>query len=558
MLNANASPVVRNTVYGPIEGVNDAPSSGTYFWKGVPFAKPPVGPLRWKAPVEPDAWSDPLPTKKFGNPSIQYGRIYGPGLNNTYDATIGTTLNQAVGSEDCLTLNIWRPAGDETNLPVIYFIYGGNNVCGYTADPVYDGAALAKLANAVVVTANYRVGVFGWLNVPQLKTGANAQDDSGNFGTLDQILTLKFINKNIASFGGNPGNVTLMGESAGAMNVYSLLTSPQVVGASPQLFHRAIPLSGGLALPSELPPGCVPTILPAAASLAQGNMLLQCLLVADGKAADQAAAAEYVDTLTDAQVADYLRSKTPTEIFTQLLTKLAPAGMGSSSHVPDGVVVANSPLAAIQAGNYLKVPVLVGITRDETKLFAIFLALSPALGGVPGMVVSDAERFAMMAQFNPDEPTTLTAQDVINPAYLPMDAPTTGYNARMALLNKLLFIANGTVMLNALKAQQDQVWHYQFDWAQEAAPWNEIYGAAHAFDLPFVFGNFGPSLFANVVGGAANEAGRLALSNAMMQSIAAFAQNGDPNNASLGTTWPTWPQKLIFDATLTDARISVQ
>ena len=115
-------------------------------------------------------------TQTFGNACVQYGRIYGPGSNNTYDQTIATTLNQAVGSEDCLYLNIWRPATGEANLPVIVFIHGGSNVSGYTADPVYDGAALAKAANAVVVTANYRVGIFGWLDLPQLKTGTNAAE----------------------------------------------------------------------------------------------------------------------------------------------------------------------------------------------------------------------------------------------------------------------------------------------------------------------------------------------------------------------------------------------
>ena len=125
---------------------------------------------------------------------MQYGRIYGPGANNRYDATIGTTLNQAVGSEDCLYLNIWRPADAiAATCPVIVFVHGGSNVSGYTADPVYDGAALAKTANAVVVTVNYRLGIFGFLNLAQLKTGTDAQEDSGNFALLDIIKALQFI-----------------------------------------------------------------------------------------------------------------------------------------------------------------------------------------------------------------------------------------------------------------------------------------------------------------------------------------------------------------------------
>ena len=113
-------------------------------------------------------------------------------------------------------------------------------------------------------------------------------------------------------------------------------------------------------------------------------------------------------------------------------------------------------------------------------------------------------------------------------------------------------------VLDTLKSRQNEVWYYRFDWAQEPAPWNTVYGSAHAFDLPFLFGNFGPSLFSNATNSTANQPGRLALSAAMMASIGAFARNGDPNTAELGTTWQPWPKKLVFDATLTQARIATE
>ena len=555
---AAEAPELRSTQYGTVVGINDVAASGTYQWKGIPFAKPPVGSLRWMAPVEPEPWPSPRETKHFGLASVQYGRIYGPGSHNTYDATIGTTLNQAVGSEDSLTLNIWRPATAAKKLPVINFIYGGSNVSGYTADPVYDGAALARKANAVVVTANYRVGVFGWFNLPQLRTGTDPEGDSGNFGTLDQILVLKFIQRNIANFGGDPANVTVMGQSAGAVDVYTLLTSPLVVNARPQLIHKAVALSGGAALATELPTGSIPTLKPASATLAQANKLLYSLLIADGLATDDTSAAAHVATQTNAQVAAYLRAKTPSAIFTQLLGRVAAAGLGSTWHMQDGVVVANSPLAAINAGSYLKVPILVGITREETKLFSAFLAQSPALGGQPGWIVNDAARFNLMLTFNPETASTLTLQDLINPAYLPVAAPATGYDARLAFLNKLFFIPNRDAVLTALSAKQSSIWCYEFAWAQEPAPWKEVYGAAHAFDLPFVFGNWGPSLFSKVTNSTANKGGRLALSEAMMGSIAAFAGLGDPNHPLLGVQWPVWPKVLLFDATLTERKISVR
>ena len=538
------SPEVRTTSFGTAIGVNDSASSGTYFWKGIPFAKPPVGALRWKAPVEPDAWTSAFTANKFGNACAQPGSIYGPGANNAYDMTIATTLNTAVGSEDCLTLNVWRPANDDANLPVIYFIHGGSNLYGSSAEATYDGAALAKFANAVVVSSNYRVGLFGWLNLPQLKTGANLLDDSGNFALLDQVMALKFINKNISNFGGNPGNVTLMGQSAGGTNVYRLLVSPQTIGAN--LFHRAVPISGGI------------TTTPATTYLAQGNALLSNLLIADGKATDAASATAYIATQSNVQIADYMRSKTPAAIFSVMLTKLAAAGLSGSGPIPDGTVVPLDIVAAINAGQYNKVPMLLSNTRDEGKLFANYLALSPAYGGKAGFIVNDATRFTMMYNFNGDAPSTLQDSDLINAIYLPVDTPTTGYNTKTPMLTAMIFTPSRDLALKALSAQQSNVWYYQFNWDKEPAPWNHVYGAAHAFDLPFLFGNFGPSFFSNSINSTANKAGRLALSTAMMASIAAFAKNGDPNNAVLGVSWPTWPKQLNFDADFNKTQISTQ
>jgi len=550
-------PTVRVTAFGVVQGSDDSAASGTYQWKGVPYAKPPVGALRWRAPVDPDPWTTKT-TTAFGNACAQYGRIYGPGANNTYDQTIGTTLNTAVGDEDCLYLNIWRPANNQGPLPVIVFIHGGSNVSGYTADPVYDGAALAKTANAVVVTINYRVGILGFLDLPQLRNGTDPREDSGNFALLDAVQALKFINRNIAVFGGDPANVTVMGQSAGAINVYALLTSPVVVQASPQLMHRAMPMSGGLSLASDLPAGSIATLNPAAVALAQGNALLQQLVIADGLAADTASAQAFIATQTSAQVQTYLRGKTPSTLLTILLTKLAPLGLAGSGPIPEGVVLPVDPVASINAGRYLHVPVLASNTRDEAKLFPTFLALSPALGGVSGRLVTDAVLFSTQFSYNPDAAPTVAIGSWIPAVYLPVNTPVTGFNARTDLLNAIFFGASRDNILNALKSQQPTVWYYRFDWDEEPAPWNDIYGAAHAFDLPFVFGTFGPSLFSQVANSTANRPGRLDLSDAMMQSVGAFARSGDPNNASLGVVWPAWPAKLIFDATPTVKSISVQ
>ena len=554
---ADTPPTQRTTSLGVLIGSDDSAASGTYAWKGVPYAKPPVGALRWKAPADMDAWTSPRTAQAFGNACASSGRVYGPGLNNRYDATIGTSLDKTVGSEDCLYLNVWRPSTTTEKLPVIVFVHGGSNITGYTADPVYDGAMLAKTANAVVVTVNYRLGVLGFFKSAQLKTG-NAEDDSGNFALLDIIKSLQFINRNIGSFGGDAGNVTLMGESAGAVNIYALLTSPLVVKAKPQIVHRLLPMSGGISRAEDLPPGALPVLYPPAVFESQAKLLLTSLLINDGLAKDASSAEAYVDAHKADELAAYMRSKSADAVLKVVLTQLKAANLGGSNPIPDGTVLPRSPIAAIKAGAYLKVPVLAGNTRDEGKLFPSLLALSPLLGGVSARLLSDEQSFAMAFKYDPNAAPQTKIEDWIPAVYLPTTKPSTGFNARLDVLNNYWFVPLRDNVLNAIRAQQKDVWYYSFAWDQEPAPFNEIFGAAHGFDLPFAFGNFGPSTWANFANTRANQPGRLALSDAMMRSIGAFALKGDPNDASLGVAWPAWPKTLVFDATLTAKAIKVQ
>ena len=542
---SSTPPEVRETAYGTVRGVDASASTGTYAWKGIPFARPPVGELRWQPPVAPAAWSGERDATRFGNACLQMGRLYGPGANNRFDDTIGQTLGTPVGSEDCLTLNIWRPATTQDNLPVLLFLHGGSAISGYTADPVYDGAALARSANAVVVTANYRLDVLGFFQMPQLHTGTLAY--TGNYALLDNVQALSFIQRNIANFGGNAGNVTLMGQSAGAGNVLALLTSPRAAG----LFHKALPISGGTSLATQLPANSIPTLNPASKYAAQSAALLAALVQADGLASDTMGAAAIIAGWTPAQTASYLRGKDGRVVLQTVLR----AGLTGSGPIPDNVVLPADPIAEMAAGRYHKVPVLSGYTADEAKLFAPFLAL---LGGKPGMKISDAERFAMTQAFNPDAATTLTVADIIDPSYLPVTAPGTGYNARMKLLGSVFIEPSRDNLLNTLRTQQSNVWSYQFNWAQQPAPWNDVYGAAHGFDLPFVFGNFGPSLLAKAANSTANQPGRLALSAVMMDSVRAFVHTGNPNHAGLGQEWQAWPRRFIFDADQKATRLSLQ
>jgi para-nitrobenzyl esterase len=219
-------------------------------------------------------------------------------------------------------------------------------------------------------------------------------------------------------------------------------------------------------------------------------------------------------------------------------------------------VVAANPINAIAAGNYVHVPVLAGNARDEGKLFPSFL---PLVGGTGNArLVTDAQLFANHFSYDPNAAPQTTVEQWIAASYLPVNAPVTGFTARAEALNSIFFLRSRDNVLNTLKAKQPDVWYYRFDWDKQPAPWNDIYGAVHVIDLPFIFGNFGPSLFGNVWFSEANRPGRLELSATVMQTLSTFARNGDPNNAALGVTWPTWPGKLVFDATPAAQTIHVE
>jgi carboxylesterase type B len=437
---------------------------------------------------------------------------------------------------------------------VIVWVHGGSNISGYTADPMYDGANLARTANAVFVSVNYRLGVLGFFNLGQLKTG-DPLDDSGNFALLDILKALQFVHRNIAAFGGDPGNVTLMGESAGAVNVYALMTSPLLVDAKLAMVHKLLPVSGGISPASELPAGSVATLAPLEAFRGQADLLLRELMIGDGHAADAAGAAALVASKSASDIAAYVRSKSADAIWTTIVTKLAPINAGGSGPIPDGHVLPANPIAAIRAGRYVRVPMLVGNTRDEGKLFPTML---PLVGGAVGRLLNDAAVFSTAFNYNPDAAPTTTVEQWIPGSYLPATTSASGFNAKTEQLTRVFFLASRDSVLNALKTRQSNIWYYRFDWDELPPPFDVIYGAAHAFDLPFAFGNFGPSLYANISYTRANQAGRLALSDAMMRTIGAFARTGDPNNPALGVTWPTWPSMLLFDATPAAKAISVQ
>jgi len=208
--------------------IRGASKDGENVFLGVPFAAPPVGPLRWKAPQPVGHWPGVRSAEAFGPACIQFKK------SDAVYAANGPT------SEDCLYLNIWAPKQAGTKkLPVMLFIHGGSFVLGAGGLPIYDGAALAR-RGVIVVTINYRLGMLGFFAHPAL-TAENPDGDLGNYALMDQIASLKWVQRNIAQFGGDPKNVTIFGESAGAVAVQAMVASPEARG----LFARGISESGG-------------------------------------------------------------------------------------------------------------------------------------------------------------------------------------------------------------------------------------------------------------------------------------------------------------------------
>ena len=556
-------PTLRQTSYGRVQGVDDSADQRHLRLEGRAVREAAGG----RAALEGAGRSrrvdaTPSATQQFGNACVQYGRIYGPGANNRYDATIGTTLNQAVGSEDCLYLNIWRPATGDGGLPVIVFVHGGSNVSGYTADPVYDGAALAKAANAVVVTVNYRLGIFGFLNLPQLKAGTDASEDSGNFALLDIIKALQFVNRDIAQLRRRPGNVTLMGQSAGAINVYALLTSPLMVNASPQLFHRAVPLSGGLSLATQ-PAAGQPADAEPGIGLAGAGQRAAVQPADRRRAGDRhgVGAGLCRDARRTRRSPPTCAAKTPATLLPTLLTQArrrSASPARARSRTARCCRSTRSPRST--PATTCKVPVLAGNTRDEAKLFPTFLALSPALGGVSGRLVSDAHAVRHAVQLRPRRARrTITIEQWIPAVYLPVTTPVTGFNARTDLLNQIFFIASRDNMLERAEGAAERASGTTASTGTRSRRRGTTSTARRTRSTcRSCSATSGRRCSRTSRTRTANRPGRLALSSAMMESLGAFAQNGDPNDAALGVTWPAWPSQAALRRHATAKAITVQ
>ena len=507
-------PIVQ-TKYGAVKGAEGGPN--TWVWRGIPYAKPPVGELRWKAPQGPEPWEGIRHSTASCDVCSQ------PAYSPTF-----LPLGKATGSEDCLYLNIWRPQTDETDLPVYFWIHGGANNFGGAKD--YNGAPVANRSNMVVVVIQYRLGPLGWFNHPALKSGATDEEKSGNFGTLDTIKALEWVRDNIQAFGGNPKNVTIAGESAGAHNVTNLLISPLAAG----LFHRAISQSGGMQTVS------------IDQGVARANATIENLLVADGTAKDQAAAKQYQEGMSLAETEEYLRGKDAEDLIEAQLDETG--SMDTHYTYGDGVVIPGSVVSVIESGDYNQVPVVLGSNEYETKLFLpLYGATTKTSGGHIWL-----ELFRVLNQ----DPLSL---DDVMPTQADRDLyEACGYYGSRNWKAKYV-----DSIARQLKEQQDDVYAYLFKWGGKGSgpePFDFIFGAGHAMEIPFFFGSdrslFGYSFTEE------NRPGREELQQAMMSYVAQFAATGDPNEPASGLPkWEQWsnvdggPKCIVFDATFTEADV---
>lgn len=324
---------------GKISGAID---DGVASWKGIPFAAPPVGALRWRPPAPAAAWAGVRPATEYGSDCMQL-----PFRGDA--APMGTTP-----AEDCLYLNVWKPAKSNGKLPVVVWIYGGGFVNGGASPPTYSGAPLAR-RGVMMVSFNYRLGRFGFFAHPALAADQGSRSPTGNFGYLDQLAALKWVQRNIGAFGGDPSNVTIIGESAGAISVNTLLTSPVAQG----LFAKAAILSGG--------EGVIPGAPATPAGIEQSSVEFG---TKQGIAATDPEALAKLRALTPEQVVDGFNLET-------MFTSRTPPYVGPYA---DGAV-AVEPMPAYLAGRFAKVPVMVGATSDD-------------MGGPTGFMVAGARKIA--------------------------------------------------------------------------------------------------------------------------------------------------------------------
>ncbi len=473
-------PVIE-TSQGKLSGRVEA---GVARFLGIPYARPPVGALRFRPPQPPEPWPGVRDATAFGAsaPQAELGAAALPGMS------VGRQ------SEDCLYLNVWKPAADTGKRPVLVWIHGGGFSSGSGSQPSYDPTGLVARANVVVVTLNYRLGALGFLYLGA--RGASRLGATANVGLLDQIEALAWVRDNAASFGGDPGNVTIFGESSGGRSVATLLGTP----AARRLFHRAIAQSG---------------------AASHGHDETSATEIARELMRELGVPVEEAERLREVGVSALLEAQGRV-----VARRVGTPGWLPFQPVVDGVVLPEPPLAAIRGGLSRDVPLLVGSNRDEWKLFA---AADPRLHRLD----DDGLRSRARARVPDADPARA-------------DALLEGYRgsgeARVGTSPLEVFCALETdrvYRIPALRLADAQVraggtvYAYHFTWP--SALLGGALGACHAVEVPFVFGNV-DTPGGRAFSGSGPEV--TALSARVMDAWSSFARDGVPRARSL----PDWPR----------------
>ncbi len=507
---------LRQLQSGAVVGFED--QENTYAWKGIPFAAPPVGDLRWKAPRPVASWEG-------SREALEHGSMCPQVVNFPW-----LPIKPVIGSEDCLFLDVWTPRLTaeqlkSADLPVMVYIHGGANTMGMSA--AFKQFRLAGREDVIVVALQYRLGLLGWLSHPAVRSQASTPlDATSNFAVLDMVAALQWVQKNIPAFGGNPDNVTIFGESAGGMNTVALLASPQAKG----LFHRAIVQSGNIQIePRSRAENYRDDAEPGLSY--SSREFINRLLITDGKAADRVAAKAVQNGMSDSELLAYLRGKSASELLgsAELRSLL---GYQTYSNVRDGIVLPEVPLLEhfSDPANYNAVPVILGSNRNEYKFFLWQLdRFAEKRFGYFG------ELFGYFPQIrDPDDYNHITD-------YFSDQWRVTGVNAPAAVL---------------AASQPGEVYTYRLDWARQKSAhgvdMSELFGSAHGNDVVFLLGTDAVSSLPTYAQ-AQDESDYEVLGNLMRSYWAEFARTGKPGqggDAGL-PEWQPWQSsgvnKMLLD-----------
>jgi para-nitrobenzyl esterase len=473
-----AAPV--RTESGLVSGVA---AGGVVSWKGIPFAAPPVGDLRWREPRPAAPWKGVRPADAYAHDCMQE-----PFPSDA--APLGTPP-----AEDCLYLNVLAPEKPAApKLPVMVWIHGGGFVNGGSSPAVYDGSRFAK-RGVVFVSFNHRLGRFGFFAHPALSK-ENPKGPLGNYGYLDQIAALKWVQRNVAAFGGDAGNVTVFGESAGGGSVNTLMVSARARG----LFHKAIVESGG--------------------GRAGGIMTPRTLREAEAVGVAFAKSAGV--TGEDAEGLAALRKLPAPELVRGLnLMSMGQQRDTYAGPMIDGAVVTEEPEAAFRAGRQARVPYLIGANNREFG----FMPLPPA--AVDGM----------LGRFGKDKDLALAAYD-------PQQTGNKG-EVGIGIASDQAMVEPARLLARLSSAAGQPTFVYRFSYVASSIR-QQVAGALHATEIPFVFETVRAKY------GEATTAEDEAIAAAMNAYWVAFARTGDPN----GDGRPRWPAFSAKDDVLMDFAVT--